>query len=50
MSTPATPVSTITDGVSGLQDNLLQIAGVGIGIGAVVLAVRKGWSLVRKFF
>lgn len=49
MSTP-TAVSTITDGVSGMQDNLLQIAGVGLGIGAAVLAVRKGWSLVRKFF
>ncbi|MFT4288687.1 hypothetical protein [Nocardioides sp.] len=49
MSTP-TPVSIITDGVDGLSDNLLTIAGVGVGIGAVVLAVRKGWGLVKKFF
>lgn len=49
MSTP-TPVSTVTDGVAGLDDNLLAIAGVGIGIGAVVLAVSKGWKLVRRFF
>jgi len=49
MSTP-TAVSTVTTGVAGLSDNLLQIAGVGIGIGAAVLAVRKGWGLVKKFF
>lgn len=49
MSTP-TPVSTVTNAVDGLDDNLLAIAGVGIGIGAVVLAVRKGWKLVTRFF
>lgn len=48
MSSP-TPVSAITDGVAGLSSNLLQIAVVGIGVGGVVLAVRKGWSLVKKF-
>jgi hypothetical protein len=40
----------VTDGVAGMQDNLLQISVVGIGIGAAVLAVRKGWKLVRGFF
>lgn len=43
-------VSAVQSGVSGLQDDLLTIAGVGIGIGAVVLAVKKGWGLVKRFF
>lgn len=46
----ATPLSTVTSGVDGLETDLLAIAGVGIGIGAVVLAVKKGWRLVKGFF
>lgn len=49
MSTPATPVSTITDGLSGVGDDMLAIAGVGIGIGVVTLVVRKGFRLVTGF-
>jgi len=47
MSTP-TAVSTVTDAVAGLDDDLLTIAAVGIGIGAVVFAVRKGWKVLRS--
>lgn len=43
----ATPVSTVTGAVSGLDTDLLTVAGVGIGIGATVFAVRKGWKVVR---
>lgn len=43
----ATPVSTITTELADLDTDLLSIAAVGIGIGAVVLAVRKGWKLVK---
>lgn len=49
MSTPATPVATITDAASGLEGDLMQVAGVGLGIGAVVFAVRKGWRLLKGF-
>lgn len=49
MSTPATPVSTVTDSLSGVGDDLLAVAGVGLGIGALTLVVRKGWRLVTGF-
>lgn len=47
--TAPTPVSVVTDAVDGLQGDMLAIAGVGLGIGAVIFAVRKGWKLVRSF-
>jgi hypothetical protein len=47
ISVAATPVSTVTGAVSGLDTDLLTVAGVGIGVGAVLFAVRKGWSVVR---
>jgi hypothetical protein len=51
MSTPpVTAVSAIQDGTAGMKDDLLKIAVVGVGIGAAVLAVRKGWRLVKGFF
>ena len=43
----ASPVTTVTTAVSGLDDQLLQVAGAGIGVGAVVFAVRKGWRLIK---
>lgn len=46
----ASPVSTITGEVSGLGADLLTIGGVGIGIGAGVLALRKGWKVLKGFF
>lgn len=39
----------MTDAVDGLGDDLLTIAGVGLGIGAVIFAVRKGWKVVKGF-
>lgn len=49
MSTPASPVSVVTGAVDGLQDDLLTIAGVGLGIGAAIFALRKGWRVVKGF-
>lgn len=49
MSTPVTPVSTITDATAGMSDDLLKVAGVGLGIGAVTLIVRKGWRMLTGF-
>lgn len=48
MSTP-TPVSTITDAADGMQDDLLGVAAVGLGIGAVLFVLRKGWRLLKGF-
>lgn len=42
-------VSVITGAITGLQGDLLLIAGAGIGIGAVLFGVRKGWTVVRGF-
>lgn len=47
--TAPTPVSIVTGAVDGLQDDLLAVAAVGLGIGAVIFAVRKGWRLVKSF-
>jgi len=46
----ASPVSTITDATSGMTGDLLGVAAVGIGIGASVLVLKKGWRLVKGFF
>lgn len=43
----STPTSVVTGAVSGLETDLLTVAGVGIGVGAVVFAVRKGWKVVK---
>jgi hypothetical protein len=48
MSTP-TPVSTVTDAASGMKDDLLAVAGVGLGVGAAIFVVRKGWKLLKGF-
>lgn len=45
----ATPVTTVTSAVSGMSEDLLQIGAVGIGIGAAVFALRKGWKTVKSF-
>lgn len=46
MSTPSA-VSTVTNAVSSLDDDMLTIAGVGLGIGAVIFAVRRGWAVLK---
>lgn len=45
--TAPSATSTVTDAVSGLGDDMLTIAGVGLGIGAVIFAVRKGWRVLK---
>lgn len=47
--TAPTPVSVVTDAVGGLETDLLSVAAVGLGIGAVIFAIRKGWRLVKSF-
>lgn len=49
MSTPATPTDTVTGALSGVGDDMLAVAGVGLGIGALVLVVRKGWRVATSF-
>jgi hypothetical protein len=44
-----TPVTTVTNAVDGLDTDLLQVGAVGLGIGATLLALRKGWSIARSF-
>jgi hypothetical protein len=48
MSAP-TVVSTVTDGISSLGANLLLVAAAGIGVGGTVLALKRGWGLVKDF-
>lgn len=45
----ATPVSIVTGAVDGLGDDLLAIATVGIGVGALLFALKKGWRVVKGF-
>lgn len=45
----ATPVSTITAEVAGLGEDLLTIGAIGVGIGAGVFALKKGWKTVKSF-
>jgi predicted membrane channel-forming protein YqfA (hemolysin III family) len=45
----ANPVTDTINGATGtLQSNLLAVGGTGLGIGAVIYAVRKGWSFFRS--
>lgn len=46
----ASPVTTVTNAVAGLDTDLLQIGAVGIGIGVSVLALKKGYRMVKSFF
>ncbi len=48
------PVTILTNAVdplvgSGLADNLGGVAAVGLGIGVLLFALTKGWSLLRRF-
>jgi len=49
MSTPASPTSVITSAVDGMQDDVLEVAGVGLAIGATIFVLRKGWRLLKGF-
>ncbi|WP_183407645.1 hypothetical protein [Nocardioides marmoriginsengisoli] len=48
MSTP-TPVSVVSDAADGMSSDLLGVAGVGLGIGATIFVLRKGWRLLKGF-
>ena len=50
MSTPADPVSGIKTELSGLSGDLIEVGLYGVGIGAAVLVLRKGWRTVKGFF
>jgi hypothetical protein len=47
MSTP-TSQSVITDALTTFQGEILPIAAAALGVGVVVLAVRKGWKLAKS--
>jgi hypothetical protein len=49
MGTPATPLSVITGVTDDMKDDLLAVAGVGLGIGATIFVLRKGWRLLKGF-
>lgn len=49
MSTPADPTSVVTSAAEGMGDDLLAVAGVGLGVGALVFVVRRGWGLLKGF-
>lgn len=49
MSTPASPVSVVTDAAADMSDDLLGVAAVGLGIGATIFVLRKGWRLLKGF-
>lgn len=42
-------VATITTALADLQDDLLSVAAVGLGIGVTLFGLRKGYSVVRSF-
>ncbi|MGV1010419.1 MAG: hypothetical protein ACOYBY_17770 [Dermatophilaceae bacterium] len=44
-----TATSVITSAVSGMDTQLLSVAGVGLGVGVTLFVLRKGWRLVKGF-
>lgn len=46
----ATPTSVVTNAVDGIDSDMLVVAAAGVGIGATILVVRKGWRLIKGFF
>ncbi|WP_161602797.1 hypothetical protein [Thermomonospora catenispora] len=45
----ANPVSTIGSATDGMDSELLQIGAIGLGIGASLFALRKGWQVAKGF-
>lgn len=41
--------TAVTTAITGLQTELIAVAAIGMGIGAVVLGFRAGWRLVKSF-
>lgn len=46
---PDTPVSVITGALGDFQESVMPIAGAALAVGAVVLAVTRGWRLAKRF-
>jgi hypothetical protein len=44
------PASVITPAGSALKSDLLAVAGAVAVLGVVILGVRKGWGLMKRFF
>jgi hypothetical protein len=42
-------VAAITTATTGLQADLLTVAGIGLGIGVAVFGLKKGWGLLKRF-
>lgn len=40
--------STIQGAVSGMQGELLAVGGTAVGIGAAVLILTRGWSVLKR--
>jgi hypothetical protein len=49
MSTPSSASGVITDATSGLQGELMTIAGAGLIVGVALFGLRRGWSVIRGF-
>lgn len=43
-----TPTSVITSETANLDADLLTVGAIGVGIGATLFALRKGWKVVRS--
>lgn len=41
--------TTITGALAGFGPQLLAIGGAAIGVGILVLALNRGWGLVKRF-
>lgn len=41
-------VDTVTGATGSLQTELLGVGAIGLGVGVVIYAVKKGWSFFRS--
>lgn len=44
------PASVITPAATSLKSDLLAVAGAVAVLGIVVLGIKKGWGLMKRFF
>lgn len=49
-SAPTDPAGVITPAASQLKTDLLAVAAAVAVLGIVVLGIKKGWSLMKRFF
>jgi hypothetical protein len=43
------PVAIITTATTTLGSNLSGVAAIGLGVGVGLFALKKGWSLLKRF-